>query len=182
MSLFLRFFFLPLAFCFLSSTVLYSELRAEPGRGYGAMFDSLDEVLAPCMEKGESCIEGGKSNAECQTVVELCLEELDNKAREEAIRNNPEIREELLAISAMERCTDTIRDCFEDTRAIDTCVLDVLRCEGESTDGLPCCPKGCVEDYKALLLNDTQDMEAFMQVFVTNGTGCFEGMPADPLK
>lgn len=146
---------------------------AEPPSEYSAIFDPVDSMLAPCMEKGEACLAEGTGRDECEGVVEACLDEMDNEAREERYAGKPfsGAGSEEKSIAA---CEDIVKGCFEETRHMDSCVVGVLRCrENGAQEPYPCCPGGCVQDYKELVNSGAPEIDAFLTVFVSNKTGCF---------
>ncbi len=166
-----RFFYIIILALF----VYAPNAAAEPPGEYSAIFDPVDTLLAPCMEKGEACLTEGFTRDKCEAVVEACLDELDNKARKDRYAKTSGAAGESKAIAA---CEDIVKGCFEETKDMDSCVVGVLRCtEGGADDQYPCCPKRCVKDYKGLVNSGASDIDAFLTVFVANKTGCFIKAP-----
>ncbi len=155
--------------------IIYApDALAEPTAEYSSIFDPVDSMLAPCMEKGEACLAEGLAREECEGVVEACLDELDNRAREDRYAKSSAAAES----KAIAACEDIVKGCFEETRNMDSCIVGVLRCrEDGAGEPYPCCPRGCVQDYKGLVNSGISDIDAFLTVFVSNKTECFTDEP-----
>ena len=171
MSLKKLFYFIILAlFLYISTGAV-----AGPPDEYSAIFDPVDTMLAPCMERGEHCLAEGRERGECEGVVEACLGELDNKAREalyvKRLGSDEDASAESKVVAA---CEDIIKECFEETRDMDSCIVGVLQCrEDGKEEPYPCCPGVCVHDYKGLVNSGSSDIDTFFTVFVSGKTGCF---------
>jgi hypothetical protein len=130
--------------------------------------------FAKCMAEGNQCLAEGKPKAECERVVESCLDAADNKEREGQlfpdISDMPAIPYSPRALR--ESCVALIDGCFARTLALETCVVDMYRCpEDRSSEN--CCPKRCMDKFKELTAGGVSDFAAYSSVFKHDAYSCF---------
>ena len=167
------------------SLSLVALVAAEPRGGYEQMFNPLREMLAPCLDAADRCIAEGKEQAVCRAEEEQCMKALEERMKEDVIREleeeDPSARETMAAMDAHQACVSKILDCMKETKDISRCIERTPRCQVKARDesAQACCPSVCIDAYQARVKQGVDELVAFADIFIKNPT-CFPGVPANP--